>query len=147
MNFNRKRYEKEQEDKSFDLLPPGDYDFEIKDAKHKVSDSTGSIYWQFMLRCTDGTHTANVFDNILERENFEWKWGQLFDSIGEDLEDTADAENLIGEVGRVRIQIETKPGYDDRNTVKRYLKKAKVPELVNEKKSSRSKKTDDDLPF
>ena len=145
-------------DREFPLLPAGTYRFEVVNVVRAMS-AAGNDMYQLRIKCTnDAGNSGNVFDNLVETEKCGWKFIQFFDSIGMDTDDTESVMNTIGEVGKVQIKVEQRPGYNDRNVVDRYLpaQKPEVPAkpipAVKRKKPSAPKaealpESSDDLPF
>ena len=131
------------EKREFPVLPAGTYDFEIENATHKKSEKTGNMYWDLMLRLDPKEgNPVKVFDTLTETESSEWKFHQLFDSIGVTLEDTDNMKDLIGEIGRVYVIVEKRADYPERNKVARYIAKEDNP-----KKPDSKPIPEDELPF
>ena len=157
MKLNRDSMTNERD---FPLLPAGVYRFEVANVVRAQS-AAGNDMYQLRIRCTDDNgHTGNVFDNLVETEKCGWKFIQFFDSIGMDTDDTERVLDTVGEVGKVQIKVEQRPGYSDRNTVDRYLPAPKVDvpaKPLPAAKPARKKpsvtraealpETDDGLPF
>ena len=153
MKLNRESMTNERD---FPLLPAGVYRFEVANVVRAQS-AAGNDMYQLRIRCTDDNgHTGNVFDNLVETEKCGWKFIQFFDSIGFDTDDTERVMDTIGEIGKVKIKVEQRPGYSDRNTVDRYLPAPKVDvpaeplpvgKPARKKPSAALPSGNDDLPF
>lgn len=113
------------------ILKPGEYSFEIIDAKEKVMEKDGpklkkgtpQIELKLRVEGPDDTQ-ATVFDNLYFADSTFWKVDALLKSIGkhpgegEDIE--VDAFELCGEKGSVRIKTGKTQGGQPRNEVDAY---------------------------
>ena len=124
----------EQRDE-FPVLQPGEYDFEVENATHKKSASSGNDMWEVELKFEqkDGPD-VKIWEYFLEVAE-DWandKFVNFFNCIGISFDDTDDMKKAIGEVGKAKVKIEKgKNGYSDRNKVTYWI----------------PKKSGDDLPF
>lgn len=127
----------------FPVLQPGEYDFEVENAK-LVKSSKGDDMWKIQLRFEqDNGPDVTVFENVVVKDTMMWKFNSFFSSIGMDADDTDMVKDAIGETGRARVVIEQGTnGYQDRNTVKAYIPKEK-PKAKEKAAAPES----DDLPF
>lgn len=110
----------------YPILQPGEYDFEVADATHKLS-SSGNRMWEMKLRFEQKEGPdVTVFDYLVET-NADWavnKFNSFLNCIGSKLDDTDKLADTIGEIGKAVVKIEKgKDGYDDKNKVAKYLPK------------------------
>jgi len=92
------------------LLEPGEYDFEVVDAKERISQS-GNEMIELKLRLQGEVH---VFDNLVFTEKALWKIDQFLKAVGahpgEDKDITVEADDCLGHRGRCQLKIETYTG-------------------------------------
>lgn len=115
----------EEEVATANLLQPADYPFEVLEAEDKVSKQGNEmIALKLKIEIDDGMRI--VFDYLLEA--VEYKLRHFFDSIGMlDEYESGDisAEDVVGAAGIAKIIIQpAKGGYDAKNSVKDYVKRA-----------------------
>ena len=127
----------------FPVLQPGEYDFEVENAK-LVKSSKGDDMWKIQLRFEqDNGPDVTVFENVVVKDTMMWKFNSFFSSIGMDADDTDMVKDAIGETGRARVVIEKGTnGYQDRNAIKSYIPKEKP-----QAKKKAAKPEEEDLPF
>lgn len=144
MKLNKNTNTEQRSD--FPVLEPGEYDFEVENAKYKTS-ASGNPMWEVELKFeqpTDGPD-VKVWEYFVETAE-DWandKFVNFFNCIGITFDDTDDMKKAIGEVGRAKVKVEKgKNGYSDRNKVTYWIPK--------EKPKAKKKSTvpePDDLPF
>lgn len=105
---------------AFQLIPDGDYYFEVVDAKDKQSSNKNDM---IELKCKiDGRY---VWDNLVFTEKAYWKINQFLASVGlhpgDGQEIMLDASECIGQKGRMTVGHEQGQNGKDRNVVVAYL--------------------------
>lgn len=113
-----------QQRSDFPVLQPGEYDFELENATRKKS-SKGKDMWELQLRFEQPNGPdVKVWDYITEQENMQWKFLQLFDCLGVQIEDTEKLKDAIGETGKAKVSIDKGDGqHKERNRVEKYIAK------------------------
>lgn len=113
------------------ILKPGEYSFEVVDAKEKELEKDGqklkkgTPFIELKLR-VDGPNDqqATVFDNLFFTESSYWKIDAFLKSIGkhpgEGQTIEVDAFDICGERGSVRIKTGKTQGGNPRNEVESY---------------------------
>ena len=116
--------ELEQEEKKREealLLPEGDYDFELIEAKERIS-SKGNPMIEARLKVFHGDSVRFVTDYLMEAMAFKLR--HFAESVGRLEEYNSgefDATNLVGASGVVKIKIEPAKGqFSAKNSVKDY---------------------------
>lgn len=114
----------EEELKKFELLPEGDYDFDVLQADDAMSKSGKQ-----MIKLTLGVYASsgnriNVFDYLMSA--VEYKLKHFCDSVGlvaEYQQGTLTADMCTNRSGRCSLKVQTdKSGqYDPKNVVKDYI--------------------------
>lgn len=138
----------EQELKSFDLLPAGEYDFEVLAAEHAVSKKTGAP----MIKLKLGVYRENgsqqfVWDYLVGA--MEAKLRHFCDTtglLGKYQAGTLSPDDCTGRSGKVKIVVtKDKDGrYPDRNEAKDYVCRPAKPIAPAAKNEN---ETPDDIPF
>lgn len=138
---------REELEKQKHLLTPGKADFEVLKATEKTSKSGNDmIELHIKLWDCEGKQT-NVFDYLLSDTKFAWKIQSFCDAIGRpewyapDFELTPD--NLKGQSGKCKIDIEKNQEYGDKVKIKNYL----MPANPSSAKMESPEFVDDDIPF
>lgn len=146
---------KTQEELDFEnLLPKGEYDFEVVKAEDAVS-KKGNEMIKVNLKVFHGEGFQFVTDYLMEA--MAYKLRHFFETIG--MIDaynagSVQAADLVGACGKVRIDIEPASGeYAAKNTVKDYGSKAAKkaekdaakPDFI--KKAEEESEEGEDLPF
>ena len=134
-----------------ELLPEGDYDFEVTKSELTVSKKSGNEMIALSLRvfARDGsTHFVN--DHLVSMEKMKWKMIQVVKCLK--VSAPIEADDLIGKCGRVTIKIEQGGEFPAKNAVKAYLEaeKAETQEAPATFKPSapiENLEEKDDLPF
>ena len=129
----------EYEDK-YELLPPGDYDFEVTSAKEKTSKS-GSEMIELTLTIPVKDREYKVWDYLVFSEKSFWKLAAFAQAVG--LEKAVEAGELAafdceGKSGSVRI-ITEKSDQGESSKVKTYLSRPATPTPID--------KDGDSIPF
>jgi hypothetical protein len=70
------------------ILPPGDYEFTVLEAKEEHDDKREYDYWYLRLDCNGQT----MSDRFPLVDNMFWKLGELLDSVGLQLESLTGVE-------------------------------------------------------
>jgi hypothetical protein len=109
------------------LLPKGDYDFEIVDAKERTSKKgTPMIEVKLVISNGSGDRTT-IFDNLLS-----WNLPEFEAAIGRKVvfgqECEVDPDDYLHQTGRLHLNVENYEGID-RNKVGKYLPGAPKPTL------------------
>ena len=118
---------KSKEELEFEnLLPKGEYDFEVVKAEDAVS-KKGNEMIKLNLKVFNGDGFQFVTDYLMEAMAFKLR--HFFETVGMIASyeaGTVDAADLVGCAGKVRIDIEPASGdYASKNVVKDYVSKAK----------------------
>ncbi len=97
----------------FELVPAGDYDFEVVNferSRSKGSDRLPSSPMAVLtLRVSNGKESANVTDYLILHSKTEWKLSQFFRSIGQKKAGEAYRMNwnaVSGAKGRCKVRVE-----------------------------------------
>lgn len=119
---------KTKEELDFDnLLPKGEYDFEVVKAEDAVSKKTGADMIKANLKVFHGEGFQFVTDYLMEKMAF--KLHNFFETVGMmDAYNAGEikAADLVGACGKVQIDIEAASGdFPAKNVVKNYGSKAK----------------------
>ena len=135
------------EERSFPVLPAGEYEFDVEKVEY-VRSKSGIMNWKLTLafESRDGIR-VKVFEYFPEKEGMDWKFAQFFKCIGVEASDTSEMKDVFGEVGKASLYIEAgQNGYPDRNRVKQYIP-APLPDKPKFDTGRRKAVDDDDLPF
>lgn len=137
---------------SFEVLPEGDYEFEVEEAIIQES-KRGGYQWKVTLRMdpTDGKPSRKVWEYFPETEKMKWKFASFLKCVGlipadsSEEFDTALMKDAVGEIGKCHLGIQPAEGpYPEKNTVKAFLR----PEKEAAKEAPKAPViTSDDLPF
>ena len=125
----------EAELKESELLPEGEYQFEILTAEDTQSKSTGNDMLKLSLRIFEngGENSQRVFDYLVSIDSMIWKIRHFAESIGMLPEYESGemlAETLPGRTGKCKIIIQPASGqWDAKNAVKDYLPRPEGMEL------------------
>lgn len=133
----------------FPVLPEGDYEFEVENAVHQVS-SKGNLQWKLQLRVDHEGKEYKVWDYLIEKESWAWKFISFFKAIGlNNADDTDMVKDSLGRIGYCHLVIDPpKDGYSAKNAVKRYVpQKEDRPASKDDKYSPPLEIRDEDLPF
>jgi hypothetical protein len=125
MNF-QPRTDKEINDSK--LLQPGDYDFEILDARETESRSSGNPMIELKLKVSDGNGVSRILPDYLVEQKIE-KLRNCCIACGlidQYKNGSVSPDGFKGKRGRIRVAVQKGTnGYMDRNTVTNYL----IPKL------------------
>ena len=125
----------EAELKESELLPEGEYTFEILTAEDTQSKSTGNDMLKLSLRIFEngGENSQRVFDYLVSIDSMIWKIRHFAEAIGMLPEYESGemlAETLPGRTGKCKIVIQPASGqWDAKNAVKDYLPRPAGMEL------------------
>ena len=118
---------KTQEELDFEnLLPKGEYDFEVAKAEDAVSKKTGAEMIKVNLKVFHDNGFQFVTDYLMEK--MAYKLRHFFETIGQIEAYNAGsvvAADLVGACGKVQIDIEPAGEFPAKNVVKDYGSKAK----------------------
>ncbi len=144
MNFTPKN-----ENELSNLLPDGEYDFEVIDAQDKKSQKSGADMIMLKIAIWQGDRiSCYLFDYLLESVAFKLR--HCCDACGlldKYQSGSLDATQFIGRTGKAKIIIQKdKTGqYPDKNAIKDYCLRPMKP--VNSQQQHNQQPKDDDLPF
>lgn len=141
---------KEDSNMTFELLPEGDYEFEVEESILQTS-KRGGYQWKVTLRIDpEGKPSRKVWEYFPETEKMQWKFTSFLKCIGlipvdsEDEFDTEMMQDAVGEIGKCRLGVQEADGpYPAKNTVKAFLK----PDAEKSTPKKKIQITSDDLPF
>lgn len=141
---------KDDNNVSYELLPEGDYEFEVEESTLQTA-KKGGYQWKVTLRIDpEGKPSRKVWEYFPETEKMEWKFSAFLKCIGlipvdsEAEFDTELMKDSVGEIGKCRLGIQASDGtYPAKNTVKSFLR----PEKTELKEDPKIKINPDDLPF
>ena len=120
MKFNPMDEEVTEEKPKRELLPDGDYDFEVVNAEDKIS-KAGNEMIKLQLKVRD----RFIFEHLVHLEKIAWKikrFCESVDMIDHYREGYLAAGDIIGRRGRCRICTEQREGYDPQNRVDKWLR-------------------------
>lgn len=134
-----------------DLIPDGNYEFVVADAKDTYS-AAGNEMIKLTLRVyTPDGRERTIFDYLLEA--LSYKIGHFAEATGlfdKYQEGVLYAEDCIGKSGECKIYIQKSkdPMYGDKNSVGDYLLPLEAQAAKQERKDAESKDDfDDSIPF
>ena len=148
----------------FELLPAGEYPFEVLEAEDAVSQK-GNEMIKLKINAFGPKYGKHVYDYLLEKMAFKLR--HFCETVGiadQYARGKIDTTGLLGRSGRVILAIEEREGYEPRNVVKDYVKPEPAKLDSREPKSSRryseevttrgqaqraaaGRTKDDDVPF
>lgn len=142
----------EDELKSYDLLKPGDYDFEVLTAEHQVSKKSGNP----MIKLKLGVYRANgsqqfVWDYLIA--TMEAKLRHFCDTTGllpKYQAGTLAPEDCEGRSGKCKIVVKEDKsgnGYPPKNEVKDYICRPAKPITPAQPPATETQAPEDDVPF
>ena len=140
------KFQPKSEKEVSNLIPKGEYIFEVLEADEKTSKS-GNDMIALKLGVVYNDSVRGIFDYLVDIDSMAFKTRHFADSVGllaEYEKGSLDAGALVGLTGKCKIDIQpAKDGYDAKNAVKDYVKIGS--------KSAPTGKTetveDDDIPF
>lgn len=143
----------EEDINSYGLLEPGVYDFEVVEARDRISKS-GNDMIELKLKFWDKSGDVKiVFDYLLEAMAFKLRhFCSVTGLIRKYEEGNLQAMDCIGRCGKAEIIIQPgndKPGggyYPDKNAVKDYINSDKYAKPLA-KESNSNLNLDQDVPF
>jgi hypothetical protein len=137
------------------LLPEGEYPFQISAAIDEVSKSSGLDMITLTVRVfkPDGNFNL-VTDYLSSSPKAAFKLNNICKALGLKAEydsGTLKSDDFLGKEGMLVLGIKSSPGYNDQNTVKSYIvKEGNEPNKPLPKKDVRgtvAEDMDDDIPF
>lgn len=156
------KFSAKDEPMSFELLPEGDYEFEVEDAVIQTA-KRGGFQWRVTLRIDPEGRTASrkVWEYFPETEKMQWKFASFLKCVGlipaesEDEFDTELMQDAVGQIGKCRIGVQESDGtWPAKNIVKAFHRPEaeetpEAPKAQEEPKKGKAKITNssDDLPF
>ncbi len=130
------------------LIPAGEYMFEVIEATEKTS-KNGNDMIALKLSVHADDYARGVFDYLVDIESMAYKIRHFADATGLLPQYEAgqlSADDMIGVTGKCKIaQQPEKDGYPAKNVVKDYVKRPAGAAAV--KKSATAEVADDDIPF
>lgn len=149
--------EQEAASQSVSLWPPGDYDFEVRNATDKTSASGNEMTaLEVWIYNEDGGRRL-IFDYLVASEKTVWKIRRFAEACG--LLDKFDAGSIEaadceGRTGRCKIVVSpAQNGYEPKNTIRDYIKSAgakaspKAPSPRKPVPAGKGTDLDDEIPF
>lgn len=138
--------------KSLNLIPEGEYQFEVVDANDTISKS-GNEQIKLVLKIWDNDGKVRViYDYLVPLTKMLYKVKHFCDSSGmsEKYEDgTLTSDDCIGRSGRLRlgIQVDKAGVYPDKNNVVDYVTEDKAPSMIPPAVIAKPLEFNDDVPF
>ncbi len=115
--------EEQQERRTFEPFPAGEYDYTVDAAEDTTSSKTGAPMVKLTLHVYNAEgHKRIVFDYIVD--SAAWKLKQFAASCGLlDRYDSGEIEayEMVGKTGRLKLKIESSEQYGDQNKVAFYI--------------------------
>lgn len=147
MRFTPKTEEQLQEE---NLIPQGTYDFEVVEAKDRVSKSGNDMIELKLCVYDQNGSPRTVFDYLLESMSYKLK--HFCDAVGlahKYTDGTLADHDCMGKAGKVMIiQQPPQNGYAAKNSVRDYIvMDDKNSEKTAAKTSDEKTELNDDLPF
>ena len=138
------RSEQEAPAPSRSVFPPGEYDAVVKKAEEQQSNA-GNEMMKLVLTCHGPKGTTDVFDYLVSTETWAWKLRHFCESAGIDYY-SGDLEpyDCEGRNVRVKLSIEKRQGYPDKNKVEDYLPRSNGAQV---KTAPAAVAADPDIPF
>ncbi len=113
------------EQRSFTVLPAGEYAFRVLDAEEKRSSNGNDMIALKLDVYDDKGKQAVVYDNLVFNEKAQWKVDHFLKSCGmlpeEGSEVNLSANEFIGYEGKVKLRVGKNNKDQDRNEVDAYL--------------------------
>ena len=125
------------------LLPVGTYDAVVKRAEEKLSEA-GNEMIELILTCYGPNGLENdVFDYLVFSNNVLYKVKHFCESAGINFEkDELTADECVDQNVRVKLKIDKREGYKDKNAVTDYVERTGAPAI-----GGLQKPRDEDVPF
>jgi hypothetical protein len=120
---------------------PGDYFFEVVDAKNKTAQSSGNVYTSLVMMVDTGEREAKVFTSMFYSEKSLFRLKQFIDATG--VTPPKEPEDYIGASGKAHFVLNDK-GYLE---PKWYISKAEAGESPVAKVKETFKADDQNIPF
>jgi hypothetical protein len=130
MKINLPTNLQEVEKKSFEPIPPGTYELEIKAVEEKQG--TKAPYLNVTLEVINDEDYAGrkIFEMVSLSPDALWKLKELADAIGQDISESFDTEDLLGEMCTGVVTIERGQAKDKNDPdSERYPDKNRVKEF------------------
>ena len=125
MNFTPNH--EENETISEEMFPKDEYDFKVVYAKEKKSKS-GNDMIEIIVSVYDKGKIIRVYDYLLEAMAFKLK--HFCETTGLETaytEGTLTAKMCVGKTGRCKLEIQSSPGFPDKNIIEDYCKDEEIP--------------------
>ena len=139
----------EEEVSAGNLLPKGEYDFEVAAADDATSKAGNEmIKLTVKVFAPDGSYII-VFDYLLESVAYKLRHAALSCGLGAAYE----AGNLAGQdfegrAGRCKVKVDKQEGYADKNAITDYIvPKASIVPIATQTLQTTAVEIDDDIPF
>lgn len=150
MKFNAK----DDNNMSYELLPEGDYEFEVEDAVIQTA-KKGGFQWKVTLRIDpEKGPSRKVWEYFPETEKMQWKFSAFLKCIGmipvdsEEEFDTEIMKNSIRNIGKCRIGVQESDGtWPAKNIVKSFLRPEEEEKEEPQEEPTAPVIASDDLPF
>lgn len=131
----------------YDLLPVGDYDFEVTKAEDGLSKS-GNEQIKLTLAVYQGDRKYTVWDYLTFTEKSQWKaysFCKATELVEEFKAGELSAFHCGGRIGELKIGIQkAQDEHPEKNTVKSYIPKEEAARAIPGAKPTAP---DDDIPF
>lgn len=145
--------EKEKQEKAEQfLLSKGEYDFEVVNAEHAISKTSGKDMIKLRLKvfAPDGKerYVTDYLVSSMEHKLYEFAWSA---GIGEQYDaGQFEAEDCQGRCGRVKLKIEKQKGWEPKNSVSGYVVPKKGEQAASplaQKLQNEDEDNGDSVPF
>lgn len=135
---------------AFRLWPRGIYDFEVSEAKDRISASGNAMIELNLTVYNKEGHTRKVYDYLIDSEKTGYKVRHFASSVGMTKEYEAgelDAEALIGKSGKLQLYIkkDKEKHFPDKNSVSDYVPVVPGAPLIESRAPEDMQ--DDEIPF
>ncbi len=147
--------EEEAAAQSADLLPDGQYDYEIREASEEVSKASGAEMMKLEVWVYDQTGARRlVFDYLVNSERAAWRMRSFAEScnlLEQYKTGSLMVADIIGRTGRCQIATQKADGgYPAKNIIRAYVKAKGAPAAPSARKpvhAGAGSDLDDEIPF
>ncbi len=149
------RFQAKTEEEVSNLIPKGEYAFEVLEAEEKTS-KKGNDMIALKVGIDYNNSLRGVFDYLVDIDSMAYKTRHFADTVGmlaEYEKGALNAESLIGLTGKCRLDIQPADStYEAKNVIKDYVKRKpgeEAPAMPEHDpiKSGARDKMDDEIPF
>ena len=112
---------------SKEIFPKGEYEFKVVWAKDGIS-KAGNEMIEIVHHVFNDGKTIKVYDYLLEAMHFKLK--HFCGTTGLETaytEGTLTAKMCVGKTGRCKLEIQSSPGFPDKNIIEDYCKDEEIP--------------------